>query len=158
MVRSRPSDGRDPEDRATTPIASDHRRHPVLRPALCERKPRQSSCSFYGWEGRASFPNSRRARRNRRAPGASAGGAFGLDKRSRLERTNAPPAVGDRSIAGCSAVNPRHCRITSARTSAPICVICGFLRWVGALRVCDVGGWVALRPKSVSLCLCGFPV
>ena len=89
----------------------------VVRPSglrSAERRPRHSSSSFNGWEGRASFPDRREARRNRRAPSASAGEAVGRDKRSRLERTNAPPAGGDHQIADVPAVNPRHRRITSA--------------------------------------------
>ena len=50
------------------------------------------------------------ARRNRRAPGASVGGKPGCDERSRSEQSGFLPAGGDRRIAGCSAVNLRHCR------------------------------------------------
>jgi len=99
-----------------------------------DRRSRHFSPSLDGWEGRASFPDRREARRNRRALRASAGGKPGCDERSRSEQTGFSPAVGDRQIAGCSTVNPRHCRITSARTSASICVICGFLARVGGLR------------------------
>jgi len=108
-------------------------RHSGLRSE--DRRPRHFSPPLDGWEGRASFPDRREARRNRRAPGVSAGGKPGYDERLRSEQSGSLPAVGDRQIAGCSAVNPRHCRITSARTSAFICVICGFLARVGGLRV-----------------------
>ena len=109
------------------------------------------------WEGGARIPpDLRKVRRNRRAPGASSGGAFGRDKRSRLERTNVPPAGGDRQIADCSVVTPRHCSIKET--------ICVYLR---DLRFSCFDG----RPSclcvfvfamscsvflSVSLCLCGF--
>jgi hypothetical protein len=117
----------------------------------------------------AALPNKREARRNRRAPGVSAGGNTGCDGRLRPELTGFPPAGGDRRIAGCSAVNCLHRRITSVRTSAFICVICGFsvasVAFVPlCLRVCDVRGrfcvsaslrFFSLCSFSVSLCLCG---
>jgi len=108
-------------------------RHSGLRSE--DRRPRHFPSPFNDWEGYTSFPNRREERRNRRAPGAAASGKHGNDGRLRPEMPSFSPAVGDRSIAGCSAVNPRHCRITSARTSASICVICGFLARVGGLRV-----------------------
>jgi len=49
-------------------------------------------------------------RRNRRAPGASAGGKHGNDGRLRPELTCFSPVGGDPQIAGSSAVNPRQGR------------------------------------------------
>ena len=92
----------------------------VVRPSglrSAERRPRHFSPLFNGWEGHASFPDRREARRNRRAPGASAGGKPGCDEHLRSEQSGFLPAVGDRQIADCSAGNPRHFRITSATTS-----------------------------------------
>ena len=120
--------------------------------ALEEPRPRHSSL-FSGWTV-PPFPKRRGERRNRRAPGASAGGKQGDDGRSRPELTGFPPAVGDLMIADISAVGSRHCRITSAKLSAFICVICGLLRWVAfvpsCLRVCDVGGWAPPRPLELT--------
>ena len=111
----------------------------VVRPSglrSAERRPRHFSPLFNDWEGHTSFPGRREARRNRRASSASAGGKHGDDGRLRPELTCFSPAVGDRQIAGCSVVKLWHCCITSAGTSASICVICGFLRGrVGGLRV-----------------------
>jgi len=97
-----------------------------------DRRSRHFSPLFNGWEAHTSFPNRRKARRNRRAPGASAGGKPGCDERSRSEQTGFSPAVGDRSIADCSAVNLRHCRITSATTSLRLCAFAPLrsFRWV----------------------------
>ena len=141
MARSRPSsnDGREPEDRATPPIASDRQRCPVLRPALRERSPRHFSSlvptiSDSAGRARCRSPmrithlrfqsggkrrlfNGEEVRRNRRAPCASAGGKHGDDGRSRPESTWFSPAVGDRTIAVSSAVNLRHGHITSVTTS-----------------------------------------
>ena len=58
-------------------------------------------------------------RRNRRAPGASAGGKSDGDGCSHPEPADFLPVAGDRTIAGGSAVNLRHCRINSAA----LCVI-----------------------------------
>ena len=145
-----PNGGQGPLEQAPVTIARDRNWGLFQRPALRERRPRHFSPLFNGWEGHTSFPDRREARRNRRAPGASAGGAFGRDKRSRLERTNVSPAVGDRSIAGCSAVNPRHFHITSATTSLRPLRLCGFLGRA-ALRLCvSVSLWF-------SRCLGGSP-
>jgi len=147
-----PNGGQGPLERAPVPIASDRHWSSFQRPALWERRPRHFSPPFDGWEGHASFPDRREGRRNRRAPGASAGGAFGRDKRSRLERTNVSPAVGDRSIAGCSAINPRHYCITSTTTSLRPLRLCGFLGQA-ALRLCasaSLRSFLCVR----TLCLC----
>jgi hypothetical protein len=88
------------------------RRGPGRRPTAGDRRPRHSPSPFHGWDGHANRPTWKDVRRNRRASGASAGGAFGRDKRSRLEWTIVPPAGGGLRIADCSAVNLRHCRIT----------------------------------------------
>ena len=162
MARPQPSsdDGRGPLDRVITPNASVRRDGPAQRPALSKSTGLATPLLHFMVGGKVPlFP--RKARRNRRAIGASAGGAFGRDKRLRLERTNVPAVVGDLLIAGCSAVNRRHHRITSATTSlrlgvfAPLrfflsgrvalclCVALGrrtpFVS--SCLRVCDVRGW-----------------
>ena len=99
--------------------------------ALEERRPRHPSAPVDDWRAPPP-PNMREGRRNRRAPGASSGGTFGRDKRSRLEWTNVPPVGGDRQIADCSAVNPRHCCVKET-----ICVHLRDLR-----ENCDGRGWV----------------
>ncbi len=125
---------------------------------LEERRPRHSRPSFHHWEESAYRPSWGEVRRNRRAAGASAGWKSGCDERSRSELTCFQPAVGDRQIAGCSAVNRWHRRITSATTSLRLCDFASlrFVSWV-ALRLC---GSAPLRffsqcSFSVSLCLCG---
>ncbi len=100
---------------------------PFPRPPACtrgERRPRHSSFPVGGWTA-APFQKRRGARWNRRAPGASSGGTFGRDKRSRLEWTNVPPVGGDRQIADCSAGNPRYCRLRSTTTSLRPSRLCG---------------------------------
>ena len=149
-----PNGGQGPLGRATAPIASDRRGSPAKRPALGERRPRHFSPPFNGWEGHASFPDRREARRNRRAPGASAGGKYGCDERLRSEQSGFLPAGGDHQIAGCSAVNPRHCRIVSATTSLRLCVFAPlrFIGWAGnsaPLRLCAS----AFLPSVFLLCV-----
>ncbi len=104
---------------------------------LEERRPRHSRPSFHHWEESAYRPSWGEVRRNRRAAGASAGWKSGCDERSRSELTCFQPAVGDRQIAGCSAVNRWHRRITSATTSLRLCDFASlrFVSWV-ALRLC----------------------
>ena len=65
-----------------------------------------------------------------------------------------------RSPAVIRRPEPRHVLESPTRPSASICVICGFLRWVGrSVFICVIcgqiamGGW--LCALSVSLCLCG---
>jgi len=98
---------------------------------------------------RASFPDRREARRNRRAPGASAGRKPACDERSRSEQSGFLPVVGDRQIAGCSAVNLRHCRHSC------LAIICVYLcdLWAN----CDGPGFAAerlRRGKRTALRLC----
>ena len=100
------------------------------------------------------FHTDERGRRNRRAPGALAGGKHGGDGRLRPETTGFPPVVGDRKIADVSAVNLGNA--ASRRLSASICVICGHcdgratLRW---LRV-FVSSCLRCLALCFSLCLC----
>jgi len=143
-----PNGGQGPLDRAIAPNARVRRDGPVQRPALRERRPRHFSPLFNGWEGHTSFPDRREARWNRRAPGASAGGPFGRDKRSRLERTNVSPAVGDRQIAGCSAVNPRHCPSHQRKTLRVFVSLC-LRRGRASLRLCGS----AFLPSVFRLCV-----
>ena len=96
--------------------------------ALEERRPRHSSAPGGGWRT-PPLPSRRGARRNRRAPGASSGGQPGCDERSRSEQSGFPPVVGDRLIADCSAVNHRHCRITSVMNSLRPLRLCGSNIW-----------------------------
>jgi len=80
------------------------------------------------------LPLKKKSRRNRRAPGALAGGKHGCDERSRSEQTGFSPVGGDRQIADVSAVNPRHCRIKD--------VICVYL--------CDLwASWPGVRPSCL---------
>jgi len=157
---------RRPRTAGTSPSSDRERSSLEFVPAACAlgaqaspllRRPRHFSPLFNGWEGHTSFPNRRKARRNRRAPGASAGGKPGCDERLRSEQTGFSPAVGDRQIAGCSAINPRHYCITSATTSLRPLRLCGFLGRA-ALRLCVS---VFLLCVSVSLwfsrCLGGSP-
>jgi len=80
-------------------------------------------------------PEQRKSEAEPTRPGASAGGKPFCDERSRSEQKGFPPAGGDRMIADSSAVNPRYGRFGAARSSACICVICGFLVWADGLRV-----------------------
>ena len=106
-----------------------------------ERRPRCfRSPSDIGW-AYGSLLSRGRARRNRRAPCVSAGGKFGCDERLGSEQTDFPPAVGDRTIADVSAVNPRHLGITSATTSLRLCAFAPLRSFVCAslsapLRLC----------------------
>jgi hypothetical protein len=109
-----------------------------------ERRPRRfSSPSDIGC-AYGSLLSKGRARRNRRAPGASAGGTNGSDGRLRPELTWVPPVVSDRMIADVSAVNPGHLGITSATTSLRLCAFA--VIWVGG-RLC-----------VSALCSSGLPV
>jgi len=116
-----------------------------------DRRPRHSPSPFNDWEGHASFPDRREARRNRRASGVSAGGKHGCDERLRSEQSGFLPAGGDRQIAGCSAVNPRHTRITSATN--PLCLrVFVFATWASVsapLRLCGS----AFLPSVFRLCV-----
>jgi len=65
-----------------------------------------------------------RGRRSRRAPGASAGGKHGSDRRLRPEQTCFPPVA---AIVRSPTVPPSILgTAASRRLSASICVICGF--------------------------------
>jgi hypothetical protein len=123
MARSQPSpnDGRGPLGRTIASDASVRRDVTAQRPLS----------SFISWLG--EHPSlTENARRNRRAPGASAGGKVGCDERSRSELTGFLPAVGDRQIADCSAVNPRYRLTVSVGSSLR------YLRYLRDLRAnCD---------------------
>jgi hypothetical protein len=123
-------------------------RHSGLRSK--DRRPRHSSSPIVGWKV-PPLPNRRERRRNRRAPSAAAGGAFVRDKRSRVERTNGPPAVRDRQIVDGSAVNLRHCLTTPATN--PSCLrVFVFATWVSnsaPLRLCVS----AFLPSVFLLCV-----
>ena len=122
----------------------------MSRPAACtleERRPRHPSSLLDVWMV-SPVPNRRGARRNRRAPGASAGGKHCCDERLRSEQTCFSPVGGDRLIADCSAINRGYDLSVSARFPLRICVI-----WVICGQIA-MGGW--LCDSSVSLCLCGF--
>ena len=80
------------------------------------------------------LPLKKKSRRNRRAPGALAGGKHGCDERSRSEQTGSSPVGGDRKIADVSAVNRRHCRIKDAIWA--IWVICGQFARAGGRPSC----------------------
>jgi len=132
--------------------------------ALGERRPRHFSPLFNSWEGHTSFPDRRETRRNRRVPGASAGGKHGCDERLRSEQSGFLPAGGDRQIADWFAVNLRHCRITSATISLRLCVFAPsrFIRSVDGsapLRLCASTflSSVFLLCVSVSLWFAGAP-
>ncbi len=93
-------------------------------------------------------------RRNRRAPGASAGGKPGCDERLRSEQSGFLPAGGDRQIAACSAVNPRHCCITSATN--PLCLrVFVFVTWA-RLRRRAATPWQASGSAPLRLCVSAF--
>ena len=86
-----------------------HREKPQITQIDADGLARDSST----WRG----PNRRRT---------TAGEKRGDDERLRPKLTCFSLAGGDRQIAACSAGTFRHCRITSVRSSASICVICGF--------------------------------
>ena len=140
MARSQPSpdDGREPEDRATTPNASIRRRFPTLRPVLSKSAGLATPHPLLMNGGHYPLPIMREGRRNRCAAGASAGGKAGCDERSRSELTGFLPAVGDRQIAGCSAANPRY------RLSVSVGSSLRYLRYLRDLRA-NLGGSAALR-------------
>jgi hypothetical protein len=149
-----PNGGQGPLERAPVLIASDRHWGSFQRPAFRERRPRHFSPPFDGWEGHASFPDRREARRNRRAPGASAGRKPGCDERLRSEQSDFLPAGGDRQIAVCSAVNPRHCRITSATN--PLCLrVFVFATWA-RLRRRAATPWQAGGSAPLRLCVSAF--
>ena len=138
------NDSREPLDRLIAPNASVRRYDPVQRAALSESAGLATPHPL--------FLDRRRPLRNREGaggtdapPGASSGGKLGCDERLRSEQTGFRPVVGDRQIAGRSAVHLQHCRIKES--ICVICVICGqiaIVRWLGTLlvssclRVCDV--------------------
>ena len=125
-----PNGGQGPLGRAIAPNASTRRDVQAQQPALSKRRPRHFSSPFNGWK-----------RRNRRASGASAGGKRDDDGRSRPESTGFLPAGGDRMIADCSAVNLRHCRITSATISLRLCVFASLrFSWCSPLVSWCLGG------------------
>ena len=117
-----------------------------------ERRPRCfRSPSDIGW-AYGSLLSKGRARRNRRAPGASAGWTHGSDGRKRPELTWVPSVVGDRTIADVSAVNPRHLGITSATTSLRLCAFAP-LRSFGCASVS-----ASLRLCASAFCFSAFAV
>ncbi len=122
--------------------------------ALEERRPHHSSSSVDEWRA-LPLPNMSEGRRNRRAPGTSAGGKHGCDERSRSEQTGSSPVGGDQKIADVSAVNRRHCRIKDAIWA--IWVICGQFARAGGRPSCLCVFVFAMFSVflSVSLCLCG---
>ena len=144
MARSQPSSNDGLE--TAEPGHRSERKHSSRRPcpaayALEERRSRHSSSPVVQWIA-PPLPLKRKRRRNRRAPSASAGGKAGCDEHSRSELTGFLPAVGDRQIAGCSAVNPRY------RLSVSVGCSLRYLRDLRDLRAnCDGG-----RPS----CLCVF--
>ena len=113
-----------------------------------------------GWEEHASLLNGGGGRRNRRAYGAAAGGKSDCDGCSHPEQASFSPVGGDLQIAGSSAVNLRHCRITSATTSLHLCAS-------AALRLCVIPSvllcvsaslWFSSCSSLVSWCLGGSPL
>ena len=145
MARSWPScDGQGSLGLKTETKASSRHGFPAQRPALSKSA---ASPLLFPLIGRNVTPfETRESRRNRRAPGASAGGKTGSDERLRSEQSGFSAAVGDRQIARLfrrqsTALPP----LLSLRLSVSICVICGHLLEVGVafvsscLRVCDVG-------------------
>ena len=122
----------------TAPTGSFHHGFPAQRPALSKSAGLATLHPLLLNEWRPP-PNRRRARRNRRAPGAPAGGRPVCDERSRSEQPGFPPVGGDRQIADYSAANPRYDLSVSARSSlriCVICVICGQIAMGGAGGLC----------------------
>ena len=102
VARSRPpsNDGRGPLGRTIASDASvSSRCHDPAARALEERRPRHSSAPVCG-TGRPppSLHERRGARRNRRAPGASAGGRSSLTTNARVRSSTGFPPVGRRSV------------------------------------------------------------
>ena len=112
VARSRPSsdDGRGPLGRVIGPSASIRRDDPAQQSAL-SKSADLATPPLHFMVGRTISPPLMEVRRNRPAPGASAGGKHGDDGRLRPELTCFPPAGGDRQIADCSAVNLCHRRM-----------------------------------------------
>jgi hypothetical protein len=118
VVRRRPGT-------AGTYSSSDRQRSSLeYVPAACALGAQASPLPLFihGWGDRP--PLSVEVRRNRRAPGASAGGKHGDDGRLRPELTCFSTA-GDRQIADCSAVNSRYRRMKLATTSLRPSRLCG---------------------------------
>jgi len=135
-ARARPYiHGRAPLGRVVVPNASACHGNPTQRPALRERRPRQSSSSFNSWEVHISPTYRRQERQNRRASGTSAGEKTGCDERSRSEQTDFSPATGKHQIACRSASNMR--KHISGSASAPLCGgLCVFVSlWLRCRRV-----------------------
>ena len=136
------------------------------RPARChgpeacpleERRPRHSSSPVTRWMA-PPLPSKRMGRRNRRAPGASAGGKYGGDGRLRPEWTCFPPGA----VIARSPTVPPSIPGTAypflwdlPRVICVICVICGQIAMVRGLRVFVSSCLRCLCFFSVSLCLCG---
>ena len=117
-ARSRPPNGgQGPLGQETTPKTSFRPDFLAQRPALCERRPRLFFPLFVGWVEPVLLSYRKKERQNRCAVGAPAGEKTGGDERSRSELMDFSPAAGDLSIAGSSAVSPRHSRSSSAMDS-----------------------------------------
>jgi hypothetical protein len=113
---------------------------PFPRPPACtrgERRPHHSFILFISREGQVSLSLGRKARRNRRAPGASSGGKHGDDGRLRPEMPCFPPGA---AIVRSPTVPPPIAALQHQedylRLSA-LSAVSSVAR-VGGLRVCDV--------------------
>jgi len=146
------NDGQEPLDGDTTAKSSFRRGAPAQRPALEKRRPRPTLSSIARWKRTVLRHKTERGRRNRHACGVAAGGATGLDERSRSERPGTPPVAGDPRIAGCSAGESRLNASSSATNTLRLCAFALYraggrdlrhlrdlranLGWAGALRLC----------------------
>jgi len=173
VARFRPS-----SDNGRGPLSRNNRSESKLSsrssgPAACaleERSPRHSS-ALGGGRTAPPLPKGRGARRNRRAPGASAGGKFDGDGCLHPDPAGFPPVGGDRQIADLfrrqSTVRPirfgkiflaylRYLRYLWANCDGWAtlrCLLCGFL---GALGVLVVRPQLSKSPAAVMASLSGW--
>jgi len=130
-------DGQNPLGWNTTSKTSFRRCVPTQRPALEDRRPRLLPSSILKRGLILPHPKLERGRRDRHAGGVAAGGATGLDERSRSERPGAPPVAGDLRIAGAPAGQSRSNASSLTGGICVICVICGQTSGGrAALRLC----------------------
>jgi hypothetical protein len=160
-ARSWPSgNGREPLGQETAPKTSFRSNFLAQRPALCEHRSRRFFLLFVGWKGLTLPSHKKEERQNRRANDTSAGEKTGRNGCLYPKRSGFSPATGERPVACCSAVNPRHHHPNSATTSLRFYGMGGWI-WV---YLCDL--WANLggsgfaagrlrRDKREALRLCG---
>jgi len=143
-ARARPYiHGRAPLGRVVVPNASACHGNPTQRPALRERRPRQSSSSFNSWEVHISPTYRRQERQNRRASGTSAGEKTGCDERS----FGADGLLtGDRQTPDCLSFCLQYAEAHIGLSVRPF-VWAVFVSL--CLCGCDVAGWICVNLRDL---------